>query len=297
MPSSSRRLPLSALRTFEVAARLLSFKAAAEELRVSATTVSNQIRQLEQDGGFTLFVRKTRHVVLTDTGRSLAQVVARAFGDIRTEFESYGVTSRKTVTLAVGPIFATRWLVPRLARFRAANPNINLVLHHSPRITGVEHLSSMIAVDWGIGPWTGLLASHLLDIEYAPVLSPGLLHYRGPIETPADLARFPIIHQNDRGEWHAWVKLAGFPLLRFPQETVIVDSNVVTQAAIDGLGVALGSFPFLQQEIEAGRLVCPFDLRLQPTRSYFVLTRPGARTVPEVARVFDWLLAEAGQRL
>jgi LysR family glycine cleavage system transcriptional activator len=175
MKSSQQRLPLTALRSFEAAARLLSFKAAAEELRVTPTSVSNQIRQLELDWGCLLFVRKTRKVFLTDAGRSLARVMSRAFDDIRAEVETHISTNRKTVTLAVGPIFGARWLIPRLSKFYRLNPNIELVLHHSPRITNAEQLVATIAVDWGIGDWQGLDAHRLLDVIYRPVLSPALL--------------------------------------------------------------------------------------------------------------------------
>ncbi len=126
MQQRPRKLPLTALRTFEVAARRLSFKDAADELCVSATTVSNQIRELERDWDCKLFIRKTRAVVLTDEGRSLSSVLTTAFGDIRAEIETRGQSSRKTVTLAVGPIFGSRWLVPRLAQFRRDLPNIDL---------------------------------------------------------------------------------------------------------------------------------------------------------------------------
>lgn len=142
-----QRLPLTALRTFEAAARRLSFKGAAEELCVSPTTVSNQIRQLERDWGCLLFLRKTRQVVLTDAGRSLAGVLSRAFDDIRTEIEGHIEVSRKAVTLAVGPIFGSRWLIPRLNRFRRQHPKIELVLHHSPRIISAEGMQTAIAVD------------------------------------------------------------------------------------------------------------------------------------------------------
>jgi len=141
------RLPLTALRSFEAAARLLSFKAAAEELRVTPTSVSNQIRQLEADWGCPLFIRHTRRVVLTDAGRSLSRVLSRAFDDIRTEVDAHITTNRKTVTLAVGPIFGSRWLIPRLSRFYRQNPAIELVLHNSPRITSAEQLISMVGVD------------------------------------------------------------------------------------------------------------------------------------------------------
>ena len=293
MKNSQQRLPLTALRSFEAAARLLSFKAAAEELRVTPTSVSNQIRQLELDWGCLLFVRKTRKVFLTDAGRSLARVMSRAFDDIRAEVETHISSNRKTVTLAVGPIFGARWLIPRLSKFYRLNPNIELVLHHSPRITDVEQLVATVAVDWGTGDWQGLNAHRLLDVIYRPVLSPSLLAECGGLASPADLARYPIIHQWDREEWNAWLKLVGQPDLRFARETVTRDSNLALQAAMDGQGVVMGTFPFVLGEVASGRLVCPFDTELHPARGYYLLNRPGARSVPAVNAVCAWIEAEA----
>lgn len=294
MAQSRVRLPLTALRTFEAAARRLSFKEAAEELHVSATTVSNQIRHLEREWGCLLFVRKTRQVILTDAGRSLARVVGRAFEDIRLEVEAHISTLRKTVTLAVGPIFGSRWLIPRLSRFYRLHPKIELILLHGPRITNVDSLNSAIAIDWGMGDWTGIEATEIMRLHYEPVLSPALLAEHGPLDSPADLKRFPIIHQNDRSEWHNWLRLVGFPDLRFGQETTILDANMVTQAAIDGSGVALGAFPFVDNEVDSGCLIKPFDVKLMPQRAYFMLTRPGARKTPEIRAVCEWIEAEVG---
>lgn len=293
MKNSQQRLPLTALRSFEAAARLLSFKAAAEELRVTPTSVSNQIRQLELDWGCLLFVRKTRKVFLTDAGRSLARVMSRAFDDIRAEVETHISSNRKTVTLAVGPIFGARWLIPRLSKFYRLNPNIELVLHHSPRITDVEQLVATVAVDWGTGDWQGLNAHRLLDVIYRPVLSPSLLAECGGLASPADLSRYPIIHQWDREEWNAWLKLVGQPDLRFARETVTRDSNLALQAAMDGQGVVMGTFPFVLGEVASGRLVCPFETELHPARGYYLLNRPGARSVPAVNAVCAWIEAEA----
>lgn len=293
MASRSRRLPLTALRTFEAAARLESFKNAAEEIGVSATTVSNQIRQLERDWGCQLFVRRTRQVVLTDAGRSLSLVVKQAFDAIQHEIERHAATSGRRVALAVGPIFGSRWLMPRLGALRDAHPEIELVVHHGPRITGASTMATPIAVDWGHGNWSGLDAEKLMEIRYAPVLSPRLAREHGGVRRPRDLARLPVIHQHDRSEWEAWLALAGVGGLRFASETIIVDSNVVTQAALDAQGVALGIFPFIQDEVDAGRLLKPFDIELAPTRAYYVLTRPASRTSREVAVVRRWLLDEA----
>jgi len=288
------RLPLTALRSFEAAARLLSFKDAAAELGVSPTTISNQIRGLERDWGCRLFIRKTRRIDLTEAGRSLSRVVSHAFDDIRTEMERHVRAPRRTVTLAAGPIFATRWLIPRLGRFRQSHPDIELVLQHGPRITSAADLAAMIAVDWGTGRWPGLEARKLLEITYSPVLSPALAAERGGLTAPKDLARFPILHHHDRSEWTAWMEIAG-TAPRFCEDTVIMDANVVIEAAKDGLGVALGSFPLVAPELRAGTLLRPFETVLSPRRSFHLLTRPGADDRPEIRATCDWLLSEGGQ--
>jgi LysR family glycine cleavage system transcriptional activator len=293
MKNKYQHLPLTALRTFEAAARLHSFKQAAQELNVTPATVSNQIRRLERDWNCPLFVRKTRQLVLTDTGRTLARVVGRAFDDIRAEIESRVTRLKKTVTLAIGPIFASRWLIPRLDRLRRQHPSIELLLHHGPRIAAAANMHTDIAVDWGEGGWSGLEAVHLFDIRYRPILSPILAQRLGGIATPADLARFTILHQHDRSEWRAWLQLAGVPGLELQEESVIDDSNVIVQAAIDGQGVALGTFPFLQPEVDSGRLACPLQITLKPKRSYHLLTRAGVSRNPEVDAVCHWLQNEA----
>jgi len=294
MRRTPRKLPLTALRTFEVAARRLSFKDAADELCVSATTVSNQIRELERDWRCKLFIRKTRAVVLTDEGRSLSRVLTKAFDDIRAEVEAFGQSTRKTVTLAVGPIFGTRWLVPRLAQFRSDLPNIELILHESPRITDAVMMGTHLAVDWGEGSWSGLQNYHLMDITYAPVLSKALMAERGGLKSPKNLARYSIIHQRDRSEWAAWLALAGCAGLTLKEEITITDTNMVMQAAIEGQGVSLGIFPFFDQELKAGKLVKPFDIELKPTRSFYLLAKPSSERTPEVASVIRWLLDQAG---
>lgn len=294
MRRTPRKLPLTALRTFEVAARRLSFKDAADELCVSATTVSNQIRELERDWRCKLFIRKTRAVVLTDEGRSLSRVLTKAFDDIRAEVEVYGQSTRKTVTLAVGPIFGTRWLVPRLAQFRSDLPNIELILHESPRITDAVMMGTHLAVDWGEGSWSGLQNYHLMDITYAPVLSKALMAERGGLKSPKNLARYSIIHQRDRSEWAAWLALAGCAGLTLKEEITITDTNTVMHAALEGQGVSLGIFPFVDQELKAGKLVKPFDIELKPTRSFYLLAKPSSERTPEVASVIRWLLDQAG---
>ncbi|WP_299872270.1 LysR substrate-binding domain-containing protein [uncultured Sulfitobacter sp.] len=295
MRSAPRKLPLTALRTFEVAARRLSFKDAAEELCVSPTTVSNQIRELERDWRCKLFIRKTRAVVLTDEGRTLSAVLTRSFGEIRSAVEDRIHRSRRTVTLAVGPIFGARWMIPRLAAFKQACPRIDLVLRDSPRITDAVMMDTHLAVDWGVGDWSGLECHRLLDVTYAPVVSAALLARCGGLDDPRDLSRYPIIHQRDRSEWAAWLTEAGCPDLEWVDDTVITDTNLVMQAATDGLGVALGILPFVQPELDAGHLIKPFETRLHPQRSFYLLAKPSSERTSEVAAVMNWMLAQAAQ--
>lgn len=293
MANRTPRLPLTALRTFEAAARHLSFKQAAEELFVSPTTVSNQIRQLEKDWGCKLFHRQTRAVDLTDAGRSLATVLSRAFDDIRAEVETHSGASRKTVTIAVGPIFGARWLGPRLSRFAKEHPGLELVVHHGGRITSAAQMSTDIAVDWGMGDWSRLDATKLMDVRYSPIVSPRFLAQGGALSVPSDLAGWRIIHQHDRSEWRNWFAQAGCPDLQPESEVVIVDSNMVQRAVKDGQGVALGVFPLMDADVRNGQLAKPFGIDLAPSRAFYLLAREKARERKELRIVCDWIKAQA----
>lgn len=289
MPQFSRRLPLTALRTFEAAARHLSFKAAADELCVSTTTVSNQIRQLEKDWGFKLFHRHTRAVSLTEKGTSLSKVLSLAFDNIRNEVERHVVQPRRRVSIAVGPIFGSRWLGPRLARFGNEHPRIELLVHHGSRITDVKQLQTDLAVDWGFGEWRGLVSTKLLDACYSPVISPALVAQVGALTHPTQLADLTIIHQHDHSEWHNWFELAGCPNLEIENEFTVVDSNMVQRAVKDGQGVALGVFPLMDNDVAKGELIKPFDIDLQPTRAFHLLERPKARESNAIRTVCEWI--------
>jgi LysR family glycine cleavage system transcriptional activator len=288
------RLPLTSLRTFEAAARHLSFKEAAEELHVSTTTVSNQIRQLEKDWGFKLFQRHTRAVSLTEKGLSLSQILTGAFDDIRAEVERIAVPTRRTVSIAVGPIFGSRWLGPRLARFGKEHPKIELLVHHGSRITDANQLQTDLAVDWGVGDWRGLLSTKLLEARYSPIVSPDLASEIGPLNHPSQLAGQTIIHQHDHSEWQNWFALAGCPDARIESEFTVVDSNMVQRAVKDGQGVALGVFPLMDGDIAKGQLVKPFNIDLKPTRAFHLLERPKARDSAAVRTVCEWIIRESG---
>ncbi len=291
------RLPLNALRAFEAAARLLSFKAAANELGITPASVSNQIRKLERDSNCPLFVRKARQVELTPAGLALAKTTAAALRDLREAMEKLGARRRKKVVLGVGPIFGTRWLIPRLQSFIAAHPDIELTLEQGQRISKSQRLATDLAIDWGdasqcTGDWSGLQTLRLLEIFYLPVASPALLN-AGPMEKVADLTRFPIIHQQDKSVWETWLASADAGNIHFAKNIVMADSNMAMQAAIDGQGIALGVFPLIETEISAGTLVCPFTARLQPAQAYYLLANEAIAPGSAADAVRQWLVAQA----
>jgi LysR family glycine cleavage system transcriptional activator len=293
---TANRLPLTALRAFEAAARSLSFKVAAAELGVTPASVSNQIRQLEKSWACLLFVRKTRQLELTAKGHALFTVVAQAFSGLSQGIEALDFTGYsagvKHITLAVGPLFGARWLAPRLGHWYAQHPQYVLALHQAEPIRHAHQLQTTAAIAWGDGHWPGLHAQRLLDCWFAPVLSPALLEKHAGLAAAADLARYPVVHQQTRTDWSAWMAQAEAGTVQFLRETVMADANMAIQAAIDGQGVALGVFPLVQGDIDAGRLVCPLDKPLRTADNYYLLTRPEDQHRREVQAMATWMAAQ-----
>ena len=285
---------LTALRSFEAAARHLSFKTAAGDLGVTPTAVSHQIRELEGQLGQRLFERMTRRVALTPVGHRLYEDLARAFAIMRAAVETCRTTeARATATLGLGPLVATKWLSPRLSRFWRDCSDIDLRLHHSPLELDFRNNDIDLAIAWGNGRWPGLISEMLLQIRTTPVASPRLFPGDRAVR-PQDLEAWPLLHQRDHAGWRAWFAAAGLPAAKVAHGIVIEDAHVVHQAAIEGQGVALGNLPLINDDLAAGRLVAPFDLAVASKRAYY-LTYP-AETLerPHLRQVRDWLLREAG---
>ncbi len=199
----------------------------------------------------------------------------------------------KTVTLAVGPIFGSRWLVPRLAKFRTAHPRIELVLHESPRITDAAMMTSHLAVDWGTGDWSGPNSQKLLDITYSPIVRADLVDACDGFKEPSDLTRIPLIHQRDKSEWSAWFKLAGVTDFQPVAETTIRDSTLCCRRCLTGRALRLAFFPLSKTMLKTRGLLKPFDIDLIPQRSFYLLSRPSSPRTREVSNVQNWLLDEA----
>ncbi len=279
-----RRLPpLPALRAFEAAARHLSFKRAADELAVTPTAISHQIRQLEDRLQQRLFERGPRRISLTSAGQRLYPVLRDGFDAFADALTALAVRHRTIVTLSATRALTARWLVPRIGEFQAANPQIDLRLHASDEPVDFRHDAIDAAVRYGRGGYAGLAASELLHDQFAPVCSPTL-----GLRTPRDLRRTTLIHfdwqrrARDTPVWSRWFQHAGIAGADVDAGLRFSDESHAIQAAIAGHGVALLSTALVADELRSGALVQPFGPRLPAYTYYFVHPQPAATGVERV---------------
>ena len=289
-----RRIPsLSALRTFEAAARLRSFKQAADELAVTATAVSHRIRALEDEIGCRLFVRKTRAVEPTAEGRSLYSSVREGFDTIASGVEKLRQRARPLVKLSTTPAFAAKWLVPRLAGFQAQHPNIDIHVHASNRPIDLSAGTIDIAIRYGQGRYEGMRSTLLLQDRFGPVASPGL-----NVASTADLSRRTLIHFDWEQPlpvdltWAAWSRAAQVPELNTEGGIRFSEESHAIQAAVAGQGVALLSLVLIEQELKLGVLESRLEPVLQGLAYYIV--RPERAVDDSAAAIVEaWLIEQA----
>ena len=274
----SARPPLTAIRTFDAVSRHLSFQRAANELGVTPTAVSHQIRALEAQTNARLFNRSPAGVEHTARGMQFAEDIGPAMEQIDQAFRKLlQFSDREQVVLGAGPIIASRWLAPRLPDFAARHPEIDLQLINSPTEIWRRAREFDLAIAWGNGDWPNLQSQKLLDVSLVPVLSPDLARELD-LHQPGDLLDAPLLHHHDGKEWADWFALAGVHH-SVPVGIKVEDTNVVVQAALAGTGVMLGIREFLADDILAGRLTCPFPNPLRQTAAYY-LVASGASQFP-----------------
>ncbi|HYC03614.1 MAG TPA: transcriptional regulator GcvA [Azospirillaceae bacterium] len=295
-----RRLPpLNALRTFEAAARHLSFTRAAEELAVTQAAVSYQIRQLEEHVGRPLFLRLTRSLALTEAGAELLPVVADAFDRIRLTVERLGERrGGQVLSISALPTFAAHWLVPRLGHFQVMRPDIAVRLEATPRLVDLEREDVDVAIRSGQGVWPGLRSEKLVDFRITPLLAPSLAERAGGVRAPEDLLKLPLIgglDADDARDWHDWFRLAGHPVTALPPGPHFGTHGMAGQAAAMGQGVAMLCPTFFAGEIASGRLLMPFPGLILDTKSAYWLAFPERRAEePKIKAFADWLRQEVG---
>lgn len=297
---AARLPPLNALRAFEAAARHLSFAKAADELAVTPAAVSHQIKGLEAQLGTALFRRYNRQVLLTDAGQALAPGVRDGLAAMAAAVERvHAVCSRGPLTVTVPPSFAVKWLMPRLERFRSANPEIDVRISATDRLVDLEREEVDLAVRYGAGPYPGLRGDRLLGESMFPVCSPRLLEGPHPLRTPADLIHHTLLHEyvaprrsGPFPDWRMWLRAAGIEGIDAERGPSYEPASMVVQAAIEGEGVALGRSVLVAEDIAAGRLVRPFETVMPTEFGYWVVTTEAAAQLPRAQAFRQWLLDE-----
>jgi LysR family glycine cleavage system transcriptional activator len=290
-----RRLPpLNAVRAFEAAARLGSFKEAAAELSVTQGAVSQQIRLLEEWlGPPALFRRSVRRVVLTPAGAALlaefGPALDRISGAVQQHRARQGDAPAAVLRVNALATFSMRWLLPRLTRFRDEHPDIEVRLSTSNETIDALSESFDVVIRGGPDTFHGFSSRFLLSERRLPVCSPALLEQQ-PLDDVADLGRHTLLHVSSMPRlWRDWLTEAGRYDLR-PAGSLTLDHFYLTiQAALDGLGIAMGPTALIADDLATGRLLTPFPDISLPARSYFAYLPDGQNIDPHTAVFCDWL--------
>lgn len=287
-----RRLPpMAALRAFEAAAQLLSFKRAAAQLHRTPSAVSHQIRRLEAELGAALFHRDPAGLRLTGAGRAYLAAVSDALDHLaQATTRLRREHGEAPVTISLFPSFAVRWLIPRLNDFRACCPEVEIELVSAVRRTEFDDGVIDAAIRFGDGGWPGLRCDPLMVEERFPVCSPALAAGPPALRQPNDLAGTMLLHNGAHpGEWAAWLQAAGIEGIGADRGPVFDASNEVLAAAANGLGVALGRRPLVEADLAAGRLVAPFDVRVRTPGRYWLVAPEATAERPALAAFRQWL--------
>jgi len=283
---------LSALRAFDAAARRGSFAAAAEQLSVTPTAVSHNIRTLEQQLGAKLFERVGRKVALTEDGKRLAETTVQAFSMLDDAVRTVQRSSRKVVRLAAGPIFTARWLMPRISDFWETHPGIELEVVPSYQPRKLDHANADIVIRWERLAEMPRGSIKLLELRPVAIASESFINRHGPIETPEELLNMPVLHQRDHWGWLDWFAAMGVQPTGPLRGPVFEDANVLLRGAAEGQGAIVGWLPLIDQDLREGRVARLFNEEIVPTHGYFVEVWNGSQTRWETRNLMDWLVSQ-----
>jgi LysR family glycine cleavage system transcriptional activator len=287
--------PLNALRAFEATARHLSVKNAAEELCVTPGAVSQMLKALELHLGVKLFHRVNRGVSLTDAGRDYLPPVRNAFRQIAEASRRITVSADTgLLTVSVTPFFAAAWLVPRLKEFQDAHLDIDLQVVTSSALVDFSRDSVDVAVRHGLGRYPGLCSDRVVAVEIVPVAAPTLAARLGKPATPAELTRWPHVHDAERKGWHLWFEAQGIDEIGPLRGPSFDDSGLLLKAVLAGQGAGLLPAAMVSRELAEGRLVTLADVVVLDDFAYYLVCPQASRERPKVAAFRTWILAAAG---
>ncbi|HXJ51703.1 MAG TPA: transcriptional regulator GcvA [Burkholderiales bacterium] len=295
---------LDLLVGFEAAARHLSFTKAGEELFLTQSAVSRQIKELEEQLGVELFQRRHRALALTGAGKSFYASAAQVLTTMRAATEQLRTQAgKKGLSVTTTNSFAALWLIPRLAGFTRTHPGVDVRIMAETRVQDLDRDGLDVAVRHGPASLAGSNAVRLMGERVFPVCSPKLLKDKSkPLREPQDL-RYHCLLQYDDPEgrhpwlhWKTWLEVERIADLRPAGTLSFSGYEQIIPAAIAGHGVALGRSPLVKDLIASGELVAPFKSSADPSRAYYAVVSKSAEGRPEVAEFVVWLRQEAGKR-
>lgn len=303
MRDQRRNLPsLDLLRGFEAAARNLSFTKAGEELFVTQSAVSRQVKAVEDHLGAALFVRRHRSLSLTEAGHTLYRATAQALhqlSDAASKIRDRGSARTLTVTATIG--FTSLWLIPRLADFRSQRPDIDIRIAANNTMLDLEREGIELAVRYCTAKAAPRGAIKLFGEVVLPVCSPKSVTAAAPLARPEDLRHHVLLHyERPDGvtpwlSWTVWLEVMQLQGLKPAGSLRFSQYDQTIQAAIDGQGVALGTTPLVRQLIKQGKLLAPLAKKFESSRAYYLITSADAAEQPQVKDFAGWLMRQAKQ--
>jgi LysR family glycine cleavage system transcriptional activator len=296
------RLPsIDSLYVFAVAARHLSFTAAAAELHRTQSAVSHRVKALEAEIGAQLFERGARGLELTAPGRALARQVDQAISDIsRTLAELSRAAEPRKLRITLLPSVASRWLMPRLPRFLEQHADIEVQVIADARVLDLRAERIDLAIRFGHGRYRGHVATLLMGDRVLPVCAPQLVAGR-VIATIDALLELPLLHDSGAegdgslSDWHSWLDQLGRPEAPHHGGQRFSHAGLAIEAAVLGLGVALARLSLVTDYLASGALICPLALSTATAFAYHLVALPQVAGLPEVVLFSNWLRTEARQ--
>jgi LysR family glycine cleavage system transcriptional activator len=288
--------PLGALRVFEATARLGSFTKAAEELGMTQSAASYQIKVLEERAGTPLFVRKTRRIDLTEAGARLAPEASAALSSLADAWLSTKGGASGILSVTTLETFASNWLAVRLGAFQLMHPKLAVKVDTSARLVDFSREGTDIGIRTGHGKWPGLVSHYLFKADYTPMISPRLAQSVGGIRTPEDLYKVPLCCTDDPW-WKIWFEAAGST---FDPERAIPGPVLGTQtsdamAALTDQGAAMLTRNVYQALAASGQLIQPFKTMGSDGNGYWLVYAEGRRNVPKIKLFRDWILTQTAE--
>lgn len=292
--------PLNSLRAFEAAARHLSFTRAAEELNVTPGAISQQIKTLEDYLDLKLFKRQNRLILLTEQAQVCLPYLSEGLDKLSAGMRAIEqLNIDRPLTITVAEAFASRWLMPRLRRFQARHPNIDVRFDVSKELVDLVRDDIDAGIRFGGGDYPGLETDFLVPQEVYPVCSPGLLKQGPAIQTPEDLQNHTLIHGDyyyldpAQPDWAMWFKTVGVEDFDASHGLHFSNAEMVVQAAVEGQGVALIGSVIAEDDLAAGHLVRPLEHTIPLNFAYYLVYPKSKANLPRVAAFREWLLEEA----